>query len=521
VLLIGVGNLTSLQLARNGARAREVTVRLALGASRWQVVRALVVESIVLSGAGGALGLAAAYPAVRLIASMLPPRFPRADQIGVDLGVALFACAVSLVVGVVVGGLPAWHTSRDDLTKRLTDGGRSSTLGVERSRTQRALIAFQVAVALVLLVGAGLLGNSFYRLISRDAGMQEDRLWLLVARLPARYRDVAVQTAFWTRALEQVRAVPGISFAAVSVNSTGPSSGGDISTTTAVEGVPLSPRDGLRISYRRVSDEYFRTIGTPLVKGRPINASDHQGAERVVVINELAASALWPGQDPIGKRLQAQGGLATVVGVIPTFRHTRLDSDFSAQMFTPYLQGASIAQTSAVLLRAAPRHTVAVTAAKTALTNLESDLDVSVSTMSEVRWKLLATERFRVGVIISFAGSAVFLAIIGIVGLVSYTVSQRQREIAVRVALGAKRRDVLQLASRHAFLPALVGLAFGVCGAAVVTRLLTTYLVDIQPLDLPTFATAIGTLAMTTFGASVIPARRALEIEPSEALRAE
>jgi putative ABC transport system permease protein len=141
--------------------------------------------------------------------------------------------------------------------------------------------------------------------------------------------------------------------------------------------------------------------------------------------------------------------------------------------------------------------------------------------MSEVRWKLLATERFRVGVIISFAGSAVFLAIIGIVGLVSYTVSQRQREIAVRVALGAKRRDVLQLASRHAFLPALVGLAFGVCGAAVVTRLLTTYLVDIQPLDLPTFATAIGTLAMTTFGASVIPARRALEIEPSEALRAE
>jgi putative ABC transport system permease protein len=522
VLLIGIGNLTSLQLARNGAREREIALRAALGAGRGQVVRQLVVESVLLCGAGGMLGFAVAWPAVRLIATTLPPRFPRADQIGIDVGVALFACGVSLAVGLVVGVLPAWQASRVDLTARLNEGGRAATLSAGRSRMQRALIAFQTAIALILLIGAGLLANSFYRLISRDAGMREEGLWLVTATLPSRYRDNAVQAAFWTSALEQVRAVRGVESAAVAVNSLGPLSGGDISTTAAPEGAVMSsPRDGLRISYRRVSDEYFTTLGMPLLKGRPIRASDVAGAESVVVINELAAAALWPGQDPIGKRVRLFGELPIVVGVIPTFRHSRLDGDLAPQVFTPYLQRPSIGSGSVIIVRSTPGNHEVPIAVRSVLTGLEKDLRVTVATMDDVRWKLLSTERFRVAVLLAFAGSAVFLALVGIFGLVAYTVGQRQREIAVRVTLGAVRRDILRVVSRQAISPAFAGLGLGLLGATLATRLLSSFLVDVQPIDLPTFAAALGALALAALVAGVVPARQALTIDPAEALRSE
>jgi putative ABC transport system permease protein len=523
VVLIGLGNLTSLQLARNGTRDREITLRAALGASRWQVVRQLLVESVVLCGVGGVLGLAAAWPAVKLIAATLPTGFPRADQIRVDLGVALFACGVSLVVAVVVGTLSAWHAWRGNLTTRLNEGGRTAMITAARGRMQRALIAFQTAVALMLLIGAGLLGNSFQRLISRDAGMREDGLWTVVARLPLRYRDNAAQTAFWTSALEQVTGINGVESAAVAVNSSGPLSGGDISDGGVVpEGVTPGPRVGVSISSRRVSENYFQTIGMPLLKGRPILASDTAGAESVVVINDLAAAVLWPGQDPIGKRLRsARGDLKTVVGVIPTFRHSRLDGDFSPQMYTPYLQRPSVASSAVLMFRAAPGNSEPAAAVASLLTALEKDLHVTVSSMRDVRWRLLAKERFRVAVILTFAASAVFLALVGIFGLVAYTVGQRQREIAVRVTLGAVRRDVLRIASQHAIAPAFLGLALGILGATMATRLLASFLVDIQPIDLPTFALAAGALGCTALIAGVVPARQALRIDPAETLRAE
>lgn len=521
VLLIGVCNLTSLQLARNGAREREITLRAALGASRWQVVRQLVVESVLLCGIGGALGLAVVWPALQLITATLPPRFPRADQIAADLGVALFACTISLVVGVVVGAVPAWQASRVDLTMRLNEGGRTATPTAARSRMQRALIAFQTAAALILLIGAGLLANSFHRLISRDAGMREDGLWAVTARLPSRYRDNAVQTAFWTSALEHVRAVPGVESAAVAVNTLGPLSGGDISEGGVLpEAHTGSSRDGLTVSARRVSGGYFSTLGMPLVKGRPILESDSAGSESVVVINELAAAALWPGQDAIGKRLRSRGELKTVVGIIPTFRHSRLDADAARQMYTSYLQQPSVASTSVIMIRTRPGSEAAA-AVKSVLTGLEKDLLVGVSTMAEVRWKLLAPERFRVVVLLAFAGSAVFLALVGIFGLVACTVGQRRREIAVRVALGAVRRDILRVASRQAIAPALVGLALGVLGACMATRLLSSFLVDVHPIDPPTFAAAVGGLAAAALVAGVVPARHALSIDPVEALRSE
>jgi putative ABC transport system permease protein len=522
VLLIGVGNLISLQLARNGSREREIALRAALGASRWRVVRQLIVESVLLCGIGGLLGLAAAWPAVHLIADALPRDFPRTDQIDVNLGVALFACAVSLMVGVVVGIVPAWQASRVDFATRLSQGGRTATLGGARSGTQRALIALQTALALVLLIGAGLLANSFYRLISRDAGMQEEGLWMVRGELPWQYRDDNVQTEFWRRVLERVRAVRGVESAAVDVNSVGPLSGNDGLTTVVPETAPAAfPREGLRVSYRRVSDDYFRTLGMPLLKGRPIVASDVVGSESVAVVNERAAAVLWPGRDPIGRRIRVFDELRTVVGVIPTFRHARLDQEPKPQIFLSYRQEVTGASGSAIMVRAAPGDSEVVAAVTSVLRRFEKDLEMTVLTMDNVRWRLLATERFRVAVLLTFAGSAVFLALVGIFGLVAYAVGQRQREIAVRVALGAVRRHILHLTSREAISPALVGLALGALGATLSTRLLSSFLVDVQPVDVPTFAAALAVLALAAVVAGVIPARQALTIDPAEALRSE
>jgi cell division protein FtsX len=351
--------------SRATARASaKIVVRAALGASRGRIVRQLIVESLILSIVGGAVGLALAWPAVGLTVAALPPGFPRADLIAIDLRVALFACGISALVGIVVAIVPALQVSRVELTARLNEGGRSATLGVRRGRLQRALIAIETAVALVLLIGSALLANSFHRLITRDAGMQEDDLWRVAATLPSRYRDNAAQVAFWNSALDQIRKLPGVQAAAAIVNDSGPLSGGDISEGGIVpEGYVGSPRDGLSVSVRRVSDSYFSTVGMRLVKGRPILASDIDGAEEVVVVNELTASSLWPGVDPIGKRLLSRRRLRTVVGVVPTYRHAQLDGDMSPQMFLPYRQQVSIASSAAMMIRVVPGDRQAAAAA--------------------------------------------------------------------------------------------------------------------------------------------------------------
>jgi putative ABC transport system permease protein len=533
VLLIGMGNLISLQVTRNGEREREIYLRVALGASRWQIVRQLLIESILLSAVGGAIGFGLAWPAVRLIVSTLPARFPRTDQIAVDAWVALFACGVSLSTGIIVGLVSAWRASHANLTTRLNEGGRSATLSSRRSRLQRALIALETAVALVLLIGAALLANSLQRLISRDAGMTEDNLWAVTVTLPSRYGDDAAQTAFWSSALEHVKGLPGVQSAAVTVNTSGPLSGGDI-----LEGgiVPESragaspSRDGLLLSARRVSADYFSTLGIPLLTGRPILQSDTAGAEGVVVLNKLAADAFWPGEDPIGKRLRSRSQFKTVVGVIPTFRHSRLDGELTPQMYTSYLQQPSVSQdtpphrdpsTSVIMLRtkAGDRH--APSAVKPLLTSLEKDLIVNVATMANVRWKLLAKERFRATVLVVFAASAVCLALVGIFGLVAYSVSQRGREIALRVALGAAPGDIIRVVLREVVTPAFFGLAGGLVVASLATRLLSTLLVEVRATDPPTFVAALALLALAALTAGLVPARRALVVDPVEALRHE
>lgn len=520
VLLIGIANLVSLQLVRNAARARELAVRAALGASRWRLVRQLLVESLVLAFVGGAGGLLAASTAVDLVTAALPAGFPRADQITLDRAVWIFAALVSALVGATIGVIPALRSVQPGLVQRVNEGGGTATLSHRRARIQRALIAFETAAALVLLVGAGLLVNSFGRLMSEDAGMRERDLWVVRGSLPMRYRAPA-DSEYWLTALRHFRHLPEVESAALVVNDGGPLDGGDIMRGVVVpEGQTVAQGGGFSLSHRSVGGGYFTTLGIPIVAGRPILDTDTARNEGVVVLNRAAAAALWPGEDPLGKRLRGFDRGVTVVGVVPNFKLTRLDGQVSLQAYTSVLQESNgFAQASTIMLRAKPGATAIPDRTTAILLNLEKDSRVNVLTMAQVRWKLLASERFRTAVLLAFAGTATFLALIGIFGLVSYTVAQRHREIGLRVALGATDSRVVSLMLRQALLPAVVGLAAGIVGALAASRLLTAFLFGVAATDPVTFGATIGLFFCAVFVAALLPALRSFRVDPAIALR--
>lgn len=525
VMLIGISNLISLYLARNGDREREITLRAALGASRSRLARQLIVESVVLSVIGGVVGLASAAVAARAIVASLPAGFPRAGEIAIDWSVGLFAALIALLVGIAVGAVPAWQALRIDLTSRLNEAGRSATLGTRRSRLQRAIIAVETGVALVVLIAAALLAHSYHRLTTRETGMHEGGLVVVQVSLPGRIREGNAQRAFWVSALDGIRSVPGVQSASV-VNTSGPLSGSDTSLGgVQAAGDTRPPSDGLSVSWRRVGPHYFETLGLPILKGRSILDSDQVGSEAVAVVNELTAEALWPGENPIGKRLGQQGGargrLWTVVGLIPGYRHTRLTGDAEPQMYIAFAQDQNTASGGSLVVRSDPASPVPPATLAARITAIEPEASVTVTSIADRRWTLAAPERFRTALLAVFAGTAVFLALVGILGLVSYTVGLRQREIAIRVALGAMGTDVLGVAMRQAVRPALLGLLCGVTVATFAARLLTTFLVDISAVDLPTYALSVAMFAAATVLAGYLPARRALSVDPVETLRHE
>jgi putative ABC transport system permease protein len=520
VLLIGVANLVSLQLVRNAGRERELGVRAALGAGRWRLVRQLLVESLLLGLVGGAGGLLAASSAVNLVTSALPANFPRANEIALDSAAWVFAALVSALVAVTIGIIPALRSIQPGLMERVNEGARSATLSHRRARIQRALIAFETAAALVLLVGAGLLVNSFGRLISEDAGMRERDLWVMRGTLPLRYR-APTDIEFWSSALRIVRELPDVESAALVVNS-GPLTGAAGTFAGIVpEGQAAGPGRGFRLSHRSVGGGYFTTLGIPIVSGRPILDSDTAGTEGVVVINRAAGAALWPGEDPLGKRLRGMGWL-TVVGVVPDFKLARLDGEVTPQMYTSMRQPSMGAETSAILFRTKPGARAMADRTKAILLNLEKDMEgLEALTMAQVRWKLLASERFRTAVLLVFSGTATFLALIGIFGLVSYTVAQRHREIGLRVALGATYSRVVSLMLRQALVPTVLGIVAGIAGALAASRLLAAFLFEVEATDPATFSAAIGLFFCAAFVAALVPALRSFRVDPAVALRHE
>ncbi len=528
VLLIACANVASLLLARASGRAREVAVRTALGATRWQLVRQLLVESLLLALAGGALGLALAVLAMRAAAraagALAFAGLPLAD-LRLDPAVLLFTAAAALGTGLLFGLAPALATARADTQQTLREGGRSASAGRSRQRVRRALVIAEVALALALLVSAGLLVKSFARLADVSTGFRPDHLLTFTLSLPKdQYPTEAQQVALFDRALARLRAVPGVIDAGAT--STLPFSGDWATAGFQVEGYVPPPKEPAPWGdLRVVTPGFFSTLGVPLLRGRAFTEEDGPRAVKVAVVDEEMVRRYWPHADPLGKRIlfSIPGKPTeplTVVGVVRHTKHEGLDAGARVQLYLPLRQmGYSFLY---VALRTATEPRAALPAVRAALREVDPALPLfGVHTMSELVEGSTAPRRVSALLLALFSGMALLLASLGIYGVMSYAVAQRGHELGVRMALGAAKGEMLRLVLGQGMALAASGLALGVVAALGLTRLLQSQLFAVQPTDPETFLAVTAILAAVALAANLLPALRATRVDPVVALREE
>jgi putative ABC transport system permease protein len=526
VLLIGCANVANLMLARAAGRQREIALRSALGASRMRIIRQLLTESVLLSLAGGLLGVLVAYwsiDAIRVASPGEAARFaPGWNHLGLNLSVLLFTLGISVLSGLFFGLVPAWQLSKTNLTSALKEGSKQASSTSHRLRG--LLVVSEVALSLMLLVSAGLLVRSFLQLVRTDAGFNPDNLMTMNLILPvARYKDGPQRAAFYSELLHRVGALPGVETAAA-VNYL-PLGGSNSSDTFLIEGTP-PPKPGQEFvgRYRVCTPAYFQAMGIPVLQGRAFNEQDKAGSLPVLIVNETLAQKYWPNQDPIGKRMRFDGPIERapwmqVVGVVKDVKH-ELNLPVTEDYYLPHAQDpwnamVLVAKTSGdPLAMAGPmRREVA---------SMDKDQPVfDVRTMRDVRAISLALYSFSSVMLSVFAGVALLLAAIGIYGVMSYAVTQRTQEIGIRMALGARVRDVLRLVLRNGMSLALIGVAVGLAGAFALTRLLSSLLVGVAPTDFVTYVLVTSGLLLVALFACYLPARRATRVDPMVALRYE
>jgi putative ABC transport system permease protein len=523
VLLIAGANVANLLLARATARQRELAVRAALGAGRARLVRQLLAESLVLSGIGGVCGLLLAWWALGFLRAVVAERLPiqRLEMVGIDSYVLLFTLAASLVCGLVFGAVPALTASGSTLTDSLKDGGRSGS-GSRGKRTRSAFVVVEIALALVLLVGAGLLLRSFARLLDRSPGFDASRTITMRISLPqARYGGDGQRAQFLERFFQQVDALPGVE--ASGAISFLPLSGLGAATSMQIVGQPVPPQGQEPVTdVRVITHEYLKTMGVPLLKGRLFNEQDAFDAKGRVVINETMALKHWPGEDPIGKRVRiAWDSLEDeVIGVVGDVRHAGLDGEIRPMTYWPYARWSYGTMTVTVRTTADPNRVV--TSIASLVRQLDPELVVAnVKTMDEVVADSVAQRRLTMLLLTVFAGTALLLAAVGIYGVIAYSVTERTQEIGIRMALGAQRGAVLRMVITQALVLAVTGIAVGGGGALLLTRLMEGLLFEVKPADPLTFGVVSGILAAVALLASYIPGRRATQVDPVIALRAE
>jgi putative ABC transport system permease protein len=541
VLLIACVNVANLQFARAAARQKEIAVRAALGAGRWRIVRQLLTESVLLALVGGALGLLLAWGGVRLILATSRDAIPRAAEIGLDGGVLAFTAVVAVLTGLLFGLAPAWQAGRHDLHDTLKDTARGTTGG--RARLRQSLVVAEVALTLVMLVGAGLLLRSFHRLQHVNAGFSTERVFSFRLDLPERkYEKEESPIQFYQQLTENLRGLPGVQ--AVSVTSRLPLGGNDWQTSFTVEGQPEPPpHERPSMEVHLVGPDYFRAMGIPLLRGRAFTDQDDRGHLRgrdlsgytdgerwmsglnKIIVDEEFARRHWPNEDAIGKRVRLpwgeKGPLLTVVGVVGRVKINELrEQGGFVQAYLPFLQGPSHGM--AVLIKAALAPEALIAVARKQVQALDPEQPIyDTRTLAEIRDNSIAPQRLNLTLLAVFASIALTLAVIGLYGVLAYAVTQRQREIGVRMALGAQRRDVLGLVVGQGMRLALIGVTVGLAGAFALTRLLGTLLFEIKPFDPATFLTVVAILGVVALLASWIPARRAARVDPIEALRYE
>ncbi|MDT5272324.1 MAG: hypothetical protein QOH49_4510 [Acidobacteriota bacterium] len=525
VLLISCANVANLMLARAAVRQKEIAVRTALGASRWRVVRQLLTESVLLSLAGGAVGLLLAMWGVDLLLKLNENKIPRATEVGLDSRVLLFTLGVSVLTGVIFGLVPAFQTSGVNLHDTLKEGGRSGQLGVRRG-LRNVLVVIEMAFAVVLLVGAGLLIRSFVELQHVNPGFQPAGVLAMQVSLPSnKYREGTQRTAFDRQVLEEVRGVTGVKSAATIT--TLPMSGWNQSGSFRIEGRQVAPNESAPHGDRwMASDDYFQTMGIPLIKGRYFDARDTADAPGVAIVSEALARKYWPDEDPVGKRITFEGGAQQprwreVVGVVGHVRNEGLEGESRGQYYVPYVQRPNSADLFLVV-RTDGDPAALAPSVRARIASVDKDLPVyKVTTMEKLVSDSLAQRRFSMFLFGVFAALAMALAVVGLYGVMSYGVAQRTHEIGLRMALGAQGRDVLRMIVGQGMALVAVGLGIGLVGAFLLTRLMVSLLYGVSAADPLTYAGIALLLSAVALLASYIPARRATKVDPMVALRYE
>ena len=524
VLLIACANVANLMLARAASRERELAVRAALGAPRWRLVRQALVESVMLALAGGAAGVLLASWGVHLLVRAAPPEVPRIADIRLDLTVLAVTALVSMAAGVLFG-LPAALSRSNTAIQDLHAATTRTTAGVPAARLRSALVIAQMSLAIVLLVGAGLLVRSLRRLIAVDPGFDPVNLSAVTITLPpATYPDSLRRVAFCERLLERVRNMPGVQSAGII--SWLPMTPGNASTTLTVVGRPEpAPGQEPAAAIRLVDPGYFAAMRIPLKRGRSLAPSDRIGSAPVAVISEAMAHKLWPGEDPIGQHVKVEWWHPTasveIVGVVADSRHDGLDAEFAPTLFYPFAQESRQIRMSLVLRSTLPPATL-TRMVRAAVSEMDKDVPVADAvTMYHHIAEMMADRRYPAFVLGLFAALALALAAVGIYGVLSYTVGQRTREIGVRVALGARPADVLRTVLGGGLRLTLSGVALGGVAAGLAAGALGKLLYGVHPLDPVTFVIVPLVLVAVALLAMAAPARRAARVDPMVALRSE
>jgi putative ABC transport system permease protein len=515
LLFISCANVANLLLARAAARGREISIRAAMGASRSRLIRQLLTESVLLAVIGGALGALLAAWAIPLLMSMAPPPLRSFKEIGLNSEVLGFSLGISVVTGILFGLAPAITSSSANPAESLKQGERGSTTGGSRRRA--FLITTEVALSLILLIGAGLLIKSFANLAKVDPGFNPDRLLIFNIGASAT-ADEERQIKFYHPVVERVAAVPGVQQAAAV--SRLPFSGGNSSRTFNRPGSKKEDRADIRIA----TPGYFQTMGIPLLRGRNFNEHDTKGSALVAIINEETAKEVFPGEDPIGQFIENYGPKnekLQVAGVVGNIRHLALETAPRSEIYQPLGQG--IWPSVFVAVRTAPENSLTLLpAVQEAVWSVNKSVPLgNPRTMNDIIARTLLQKKFTMLLLSIFAGAALLLAAVGLYGVISYSVAQRTRELGIRIALGAQRSDVLRLILRQGMALVTVGVIFGIAASLGLTRLIASLLYGISASDPLTFFLLSTAVVLVAFVACWLPARRATLVDPIQALRTE
>lgn len=526
VLLIACANFANLLLVRASTRRQEMVIRSALGASRARLIRQALTESVLIACLGGLAGAGLAWLGLDLLVSLKPANLPRLEAVGVDWRVILFTSALAIVTGLLSGLAPALTTPRVNLIEALKGGGRAATAGSSRGRLRNLLVVAEMALAVVLLVGAGLLLRSLASLQRVDPGFDKDNLLTMRIDLPeARYKEISKQIQYRTSVLDAVNALPGVEAAMISEL---PMAGSNVIHNFIIEGrLPVAPGEEPEAATRSVTHQYFDATRMRLLNGRKFTAQDTATSTFVCILNESAARVHFDSENPVGKRLRWAAGRPdawmTVIGVVGDVKHYGFDQPEQPAVYTLYEQQDQLWKRWAILVARGQTDIVAMSRSiKEKIWSVDSQIPVTnIRTMTQVMGEALAVQQFNMLLLGIFAMVALALAAVGIYGVISYSVNQRRREIGIRLAMGAQASNVKRLFLKEGLTLAAFGIALGLAASLALTRLMRALLFGVAPDDLITFVAVAFLLLLIAVIACYVPARRATKVDPMMALRYE